>query len=405
MAQFLFTVRDHEGRRTSGTLEAADKNAAITILSDKGLIVTNLTHIVKRDAGLFSFLHKNLTVKGEELLVFTQEMAAMLEAGIPLKKALDVMVEDTDSPILRQVLLELSSGVSSGTELSQLMKKYPGIFSKLYVSMVTAGEASGKLATILQRLAVYIENTENLRKKVIAAFYYPGMVLAFAFIVVFLLLVFAVPRFESIYEGLGAQLPLITRIFISLGDFLSHAWYIVVGIVLAAIYLFSRFLKSTPGQYFIDRLKLTTVIIGPIFRRLAIARFARSLSSLYSSGVPLLSAMELVSTGTGNRIIEDAILQAVDEVREGKSLADPLRKSRLFTPMAISMLAAGEESGTLDKMLSKIADFYEAQVDISTKALSGLIEPLIIIGLGIVIGSLILILGLPFIGVSTAILK
>ena len=204
---------------------------------------------------------------------------------------------------------------------------------------------------------------------------------------------------------MGTQLPLITRIFISLGDFLSHYWYIVAGIILAAIYLISRFLKSVPGQYFIDRIKLTTIIIGPIFRRLAIARFARSLSSLYSSGVPLLLALELVATGTGNRIIEDAINKSIDEVREGKPLADSLRKRKIFTPMAISMLAAGEESGTLDKMLSKIADFYEAQVDISTRALSGLIEPLIIIGLGVVIGALILILGLPFLGVSTSILK
>jgi len=402
MPEFAFTVRDEKDHRTSGTIEASDQETALKMLSDKDLVVTNLTPIRRKKTNFLSlFGFGRLRIKGEELLLFTQEMAAMLDSGIPLKKATDIMISDSENPALRQILIDISSGVGSGSQLSEVLKRYEGVFNKLYVSMVAAGEAGGNLPLILKRLAIYIENSETLKQKVKTALYYPIMVISFAFVMVTLIFIFGIPRLQSIYEEFGSELPLPTRIFLDIAKFLGAAWpYLLVILIVAAFFL-TRFARTKPGQLMFDGLKLNLFIIGPLLKKLAISRFARTLSTLYSSGVPILKAMELVSGSMGNRIMEEVVLKAVKSLREGELIAEPLRRSKVFTQMSISMIAAGEETGALESMLDKLADFYETQVEISLKAITGLLEPIIMIVVGIIIAFVVVVLALPFMTLST----
>lgn len=406
MPEFTFTVRDEKDHRTSGTIEAADQETALKMLSEKNLVVTKLTIIRRKKMNPLSlFGFGRLRIKGEELLLFTQEMAAMLDSGIPLKKATDIMISDSENPALRQILIDISSGVGSGSQLSEVLKRYEGVFNKLYVSMVSAGEAGGNLPLILKRLANYIESSETLKQKVKSALYYPVMVISFALVMVTFIFIFGIPRLQSIYEGFGSELPLPTRIFLDIAKFLGAAWpYLLVILIVAAFFL-TRFARTKSGQLLFDGLKLNLFLIGPLLKKLAISRFARTLSTLYSSGVPILKAMELVSGSMGNRVMEEVVLKAVKSLREGELIAEPLRRSKVFTQMSISMIAAGEETGALESMLDKLADFYETQVEISLKAMTGLLEPIIMIVVGIIIAFVVIVLALPFMTLSTLLNK
>lgn len=397
MGQFTYTVLTPDGKRTSGLLTAPDMDTATKVLSEKNLVVTKLNPArtsVNKFLRLLGFGIPR--VKGEDLLIFTQELGAMLNAGIPLKSAMDVLVADVEKSDMRKIVVELSFGLSSGKMLSDVLKEYPETFDKMYVAMVASGETGGKLPSVLLRLASYIENAETLRKRVQGAFYYPGIVLTFACFIMAFIFAFGIPRLASIYSGLGAQLPLPTRIFISIGMFLSHAWPVLLPTLIVVALILLRLSRTPGGQLFVDNMKLNGVIIGPLFRRLAIARFARSLSSLYLSGVPILKALELTATSMGNAVMEAMVLHSLQKVREGESITAPLRRSKLFPQMATSMIAAGEESGALDTMLDRLADFYETQVNLSLYALTGVMEPLIMILVGIFIGTVIVVLALPF---------
>jgi type IV pilus assembly protein PilC len=406
LTEFAFTVRDQKDQRTSGTIEAADRETAMKMLSEKNLVVTSLTQVHRRKTGILNFLGLGLPrLKGEELLLFTQEMAAMLDSGIPLKKATDIMIADAESPVMRQILIDISSGVSSGTQLSEVLQRYDSVFSKLYVSMVAAGEAGGNLPLILQRLANYIENSETLKQKVKSALYYPVMVVCFAFVMVTFIFIFGIPRLQGIYEGFGSELPLPTQMFLDFTKFLMSAWPFILAILIAAGIFLGRFLRTRSGQLTLDNLKLNLVLIGPLLRKLSISRFSRTLSTLYSSGVPILKSMELVAGSMGNKVMEEVVLKAVKSLREGELIANPLRRSNIFTQMSISMIAAGEETGSLETMLDKLADFYESQVDISLKAMTGLLEPIIMIVVGIIIAFVVVVLALPFMTLSTLLNK
>jgi len=406
MNKYVYTVVNKDGRRTSGEVEASNRKAAMKILSENEMIVTNLAPARNGRTGLSRQLGVGgFHVRGEELMAFTQALASMLDAGIPLKTSMDILSRDIESKDLRQVLVEIGLGLNSGAALSDLLRRYPEVFSKLYVAMVTAGETGGKLPGLLFRLADYIENAENLKNKIKAALYYPGMVLGFAVLVGTFIFIFGIPKFAAIYKGMGAQLPLPTQIFINVAQALSSVWYLLFAVLLIGGWLLIRYLRSERGQLAIDGLKLRTAVFGPLFKRLAIARFARTLGILYASGVPIIQAMELVAGGMGNRVLEAVVMGALQNVREGESLAEPLRRSKAFTNMAVSLIAAGEETGKLDTMLGKLADFYESQVDIALKALTGLLEPLIMIGVGCIIGMVILVLALPFLNLSSIVIR
>ena len=398
MPLFNYTVQDKNEKRSSGTIEAADKNAAMKVLAEKDLIVVKLSPFKSKS---WFWGKRKLRVKGEELLLFTQEMAAMLNAGISIYRALDIIGTDAENSAFKELIMEISSSIGEGNSFSESLKEYPHIFSRLYVSMIEAGEKGGELPSILLRLAGYIESSENLKKKVTGALYYPAIILIFSVIITAFIFIFGIPRIKEIYDTLGGTLPLPTVIFISIGNFLSLTWYYILPLLIIIFILTVMWSKTDRGQFFWDNLRLNNGLSGPIFRRLAIARFARTLSTLYNSGVPILQAMSIVSKSMGNVVMEQAVQNASKKLSQGEDLTAPLRDSKVFTHMAISMLSAGEESGTLGSMLDRLADFYEAQVEISIRSLTELIEPVIMIIIGVVIAIIILVLALPFMQVSS----
>lgn len=404
MPQFAFTALDNkDGKRTSGFIEANDREAALRMMAEKDLVVTKLTPVRTRHNKFLSFFGiGGMRIKGEELLVFTQELGSMLDAGIPLKKALDVMINDFSSPVFRQIGIEMSNGLGAGRTLSEMLEEYPDTFSKLYVSMITAGETSGNLPTILLRLASYIEKTENLKKKVKSALFYPMIVFLFALLIMVGIFTFGIPRIKSIYQGLNVELPFLTQMFISIGDVISGYWYLILLVVIAGGFFSIRFFSTSAGQYALDKFKLNVPVFGVLFKRLAISHFSRTMSTLYSSGVPILDAMQIVSGSTGNRVVEKVLLVSLSKMRQGEPISVPLRNSGIFTEMSISMITSGEESGSLDKMLGKLADFYETQVDIMLSGLSGLLEPIIMIFVGGMVGIIILAVALPFLQLGSA---
>jgi len=399
MAQFVFIAQDQQGKRISGRLDSPDREAAIKSLSDKDLVVTKLDAVVEKRGilGLFSGISQ------EEVLLFTQELGSMLDAGIGIVQAMNIISADIDNLRFRSMVTEMANGIAGGKQLSEVLQKHEKIFSKLYISMVKAGEFSGNLPVILIKLAGYIENAEILRKKVLSALYYPVIVVTFAIAVVSFIFVFGVPMLSGIYKGFDTELPFFTMIIIGLGTFLgNNIIYIVIALIVGG-YILYRFSITEKGQMFWDSFKLHSPILGSLSQKLAIARFASTLGTLYSSGVPIIQSLHIVAGATGNKVVEKTILEALKSVREGESIVGPLRKSQIFTNLAISMIAVGEESGTLDAMLKRVASFYETQVDIILKGLSGLLEPLIMIFVGMMIAVVIVALGLPFLTMGTLI--
>lgn len=407
MPQFAYTVRDTTSRRrTSGILNAQDRETAISVLSEKNFIITKLTPIkVHKNFFLTLLGLDRVCIKGEELLSFTQELGVLLEAGIPLKKAMDILVADLDRPMWRQIILEISSGLSSGQSLSELLSIYPDVFSRFYISMVKAGETSGNLPDILNRLGAYIEKTELLKQKIKTALYYPVVIVSVACAFLGLIFIFGVPVLSGIYKSLGeGELPVITKIVINIAYYLSHFWFLIILLIPILIILTRYYLRKESAQLALDFLKLNMFILGPLFRRLAIAHFARALGSLYSSGVTILGAMNVIAGTMGNRVLESVVLDVYRGLQEGETITEPLRRSKVFPQMAISMIAAGDESGTLGTMLEKLANFYEAQVDAILKGLTGLVEPVFILLIGLIIGTMIIALGLPFLKIGTVLM-
>ncbi|MGV8123518.1 MAG: type II secretion system F family protein [Candidatus Xenobiia bacterium LiM19] len=397
MAQYLFIAQDQLGKRLSGRLDASDRESAIKSLSDKNLIVTKLDTVKERGGflGLFS------AVRQEEVLLFTQELGAMLDAGIGIVQAMNTIAADIENLRFRGMVAEMANGIAGGKQLSEVLQRHERIFSKLYISMVRAGETSGNLPAILIRLAGYIENAETLRKKIQSALYYPATVVVFAVAVVTFIFVFGVPRLSSIYKGFDTELPFFTRLILGLGTFLGNNIIIIALLLITGGYFLLRFFNTEKGHLFWDAIKLNAPIMGHLFQKLAIARFASTLGTLYGSGVPILKSLQIVAGATGNKVVENTILKALKSVKEGESIVEPLRKSEVFTNLAISMIAVGEESGTLEAMLNRVASFYETQVDIILKGLAGLLEPIILIFIGLMIAVVILALGLPFMTLST----
>lgn len=396
MPQFAFVAVRQNGDRFSGILTAQNKENAIKLLSDKGIVVTKLTTIGAQKRNFLELLGLRSACSGEELLMFTQELSAMLNAGLSLPKTLQVAASDLQNSYLRNVIKEIGDGVAAGISFSELLRAYPDVFSRFYVSLVEAGETNGNLAEALSRLAQHLEKMDTVRKKIKAAFYYPAIVLCFAFLVLGGILIFGIPQLQSFYSSIGGVLPLPTRFIIMLGNILGKSWFLSLLVLCLISFLLNRFFRTSNGQLFLDTIKLRTFLIGPLVKRLAIANFSSTLSALYGGGVPITTALGVVSRSMGNRILENIITNSLRVMKEGGFLSEPLRSSGVFTNMAVSMIAAGEESGTLEVMLQKLANYYDIQVDIALKAISDVIEPIIMIVVGIILGAVIVCLAMPF---------
>jgi type IV pilus assembly protein PilC len=337
----------------------------------------------------------------DELVVFFRQLATMIEAGIPVVSSFDILVDQTDNPTFKKILGDVRDSVNTGASLSDAMMKHSAVFSSLFVNMVKAGESSGTLDSILDRVAAYIEKTNALQKKINAALVYPAVVSGMAVIITLVLIIKVIPVFKDIFSGFGAKLPTPTQVLINISDFM-RAYFWLAGIILGVIIYLVKLYAGTPkGNLVLDSTKLKAPLFGTLLRKVAISKFTRTLSTLVKSGVPILAALEIVAKTAGNMAVEIAINKVRDSVRDGESIAAPLERSGIFPSMVTRMISVGEKSGQLEKMLSKISDFYDSQVDTAVDGLTSMIEPIIIAFLGIVIGTIVMCMFLPIFQIST----
>jgi type IV pilus assembly protein PilC len=370
---------------------AASKDAAISMLRREQILVTS----IKEKGKEISFPKLGGGVSSKDVAVFTRQFSVMIDAGLPLVQCLEILGSQQDNQMFQKVLLAVRQDVEGGASLADAMKKHPKVFDDLFTNMIAAGEAGGILDTILKRLAVYIEKSVKLKSQVKSAMVYPAAVISIAGLVVAVILWKVIPTFAALFAGLGAQLPMPTRIVIVASNwFVRLLPFLVVGGVLLG-YGLNRYYATYKGRRMIDGILLKTPVLGMILRKIAVARFCRTLSTLISSGVPILDGLEITARTSGNAIVEDAVMATRKSVEGGQSLAQPLKESNVFPPMVVQMISVGEQTGALDAMLSKIADFYEDEVDQAVANLMVLMEPLLILFLGTVVGGIVISMYLP----------
>ncbi len=366
------------------------------ILSERFAIVTRIDENTRT-----AWMSFATPIKGEDLLGFSQTMAAMLDGGIPLKRALDTLYGDIENAALRLVIMDLSSQLGSGAPLSKALASHPTVFDKFFVNMVKAGESSGELPVMLNRVADYVEKTEALKDKVKSAMTYPVVVMVFAGLMVALILAFGVPYLRELYDGLGIALPMPTQVAVVIGGFMGDNLTLLIVSTLILAFGLRLVLMSEWGQSLIDQMKLTLPILDELFTLLYTARFSRTLALLYAAGVPLLEALELTGESVGNRLISAAIEKTKAAIQGGRNLSECLRENPYFLDAAIGMVAAGEESGKLERMLNKVADFYEHKFYTKIDGLASSLEPIMMVFVGIAIGGIIIVLGMPFMNLAS----
>jgi len=385
---FAWEGRDKRGARIKGKSLAPDENTLRAELRRQGVAPSRIR---KQRQG-----RKGGKVNAADISVFARQLATMLAAGIPLVQAFEIVGNGNDKPAMQKLILDIKADVEGGTSLHEALAKHPLYFDDLFVNLVEAGEQAGALESLLDKVATYKEKTEALKKKVKKALFYPAAVMAVAVIVTIVLLVFVIPQFEALYKGFGADLPAFTQFVIGVSKFVQHDGIFLACVVGGVVWSFFYFKKrSRAMREFLDRLALKVPIIGPILNKAAIARYARALSTMFSAGVPLVEALDSVAGATGNIVYENAVLRMRDEVATGQRLQRSMEQTGLFPNMVNQMIAVGEESGSLDEMSAKVATFYEAEVDNAVDAMSSLLEPLIMVVLGVLVGGLVIAMYLP----------
>jgi len=400
MPIFAYRVRLPSGEETRGTIEAQDQNAAVNKLRQQKAIVQEINVIHKSQLNaiiekLKKFNPLRPTVKSKDLVLFSRQLSTLVSAGVPIVQGLTILMDQIENPAFKKVVVGIADDIKAGISIADAMRKQKEAFSDLYVAMIKAGEVGGILDVILERLSTYLEDAEALKGKVKGALMYPTIVAIIAASVTVFLLVVVIPTFQEIFSSFGADLPLPTKILIGISNFLRfYIIFLLLGIA-AIIVGFLQYYKTEKGKLKMDGIFLKMPLFGPLLRKVAVAKFTRTLGTLVKSGVPILQALDTVAQTAGNKIIERAILQAKESIREGEKIADPLKKSGVFPPMVIQMISVGEETGNLDTMLSKIADFYDQEVDVAVKGLTSMIEPIVICVMGIVIGAIVIAMFMP----------
>ena len=386
---FLWEGKDRKGNKLRGRGLAKDEMELRADLRRQGIAATR----VRKERQLFKGEGK---VTAEDIAIFSRQLATMLAAGIPMVQAFEIVGVGHDKPAVQKLVLGIKQDIETGNALHQALGKHPLYFDDLYTNLVEAGEHAGALEAVLEKIATYKEKTEALKKKIKKALFYPAAVLAVAIIVTVILLLFVIPQFESLFKGFGADLPAFTQFVVNMSRWLQANGWIVLIIVGALVFAFSYFHKrSRPLRQFLDRMSLGIPVLGPILRKSAIARFARTLSTMFAAGVPLVEAMKSVSGATGNIVYQDAVLKMRDSIATGMRMQRAMENTGLFPNMVVQMIAVGEESGSLDEMAGKVADFYEADVDAAVDALSSLLEPFIMVILGVLVGGMVVAMYLP----------
>ncbi|MCL6106733.1 MAG: type II secretion system F family protein [Actinobacteria bacterium] len=397
MSTFVYKVRDFRGAPAKGEVEADSRSAAAASLLGQGLTVVELSEKKKSGISLgeaFADLHR---LKAKDITVFSRQFATMINSGLPLLRALHILEGQTANKQMKAVVADIRTKVEGGSSLSDAMEKHANIFNRLYISMVRAGEAGGILDQTLLRVSAQLESEDSLKRSIKSAMVYPILIACFAVLIMAGMLIFIIPVFAGMYKQLGGQLPLLTRIMVTISSNLTSVYGVITGaVIIGGIYGLVRYKRSPAGTAVWDRLKLRMPMgIGEIVRKLAMARFSRTLGTLVSSGVPILQAIEITGDTAGNVVVAAAMADVKKEIKEGKPMSDPLSRSEVFPPMVTQMIAVGEETGAIDTMLGKIADFYEDEVNASIKSLTSILEPIMMMGVGALVGVIVISLYLP----------
>jgi type IV pilus assembly protein PilC len=398
MAVFAYHGRAAAGIQ-KGEIEAPDRMTAVGELRKRAILVTRISE----KAGGKTRVRIGGKVKDKAMAIFTRQFSTMIDAGLPLVQCLNILAVQSESSNLRGVTADVARNVEEGSTLAEALRKHPRTFNDLFTNMVEVGEAGGILDVIFQRLAAYIEKSAALKRKVKGALVYPASIIGVALLVIVFMLTFVIPTFAAIFKDMGAELPMPTRIVLALSDFVrSYILLLLAGFV-GCVFAVRSYYRTENGKSIIDALLLRIPIFGPLIRKVAVARFTRTLGTLVQSGVPILEGLRITATTAGNKVIEKAVLQCRISVTEGKTVAEPLKNSGVFPPMVTQMISVGEQTGALDNMLSKIADFYDDEVNTAVNTLTSLLEPLMIVVLGGLVGGLVVAMYLPIFKLVTLI--
>lgn len=421
MPKYSYVAMDQKGKETKGTLEVASQNEAIGRVKEMGLFPTKIVEVDKakakadkkakapaKAAGKKSGLSVNINikipglsgrVKSKVLTTFTRQLATLIDAGLPLLRGLRVLEKQERNATLKSIGAELALAIEGGSTFSEALAQHPKVFNRLFVNMVKAGELGGVLEVVLTRLAEFMEKAQKIKGKVKAAMFYPVAVLTVAVVIIYILMVNVIPKFKLVFEGMmeGAQLPKFTRIVMGISDAIANHIVVTATVVAVVVILFRIFVRTKFGRHVFDKFKLKMPILGPVVSKVAISRFTRTLGTLVSSGVPILQALTIVKETAGNVIIADAVGAVHESVKEGETITAPLEASAVFPPMVVSMVDVGEQTGALPEMLLKIADNYDEEVDNAVTAMTSLLEPIMIVFLGVVVGSIVIAMFLPLI--------
>lgn len=393
MAKFSWEGTTRAGEKRRGVMEAETRGAVEERLRGDNISIQS----IKREGGLGDItIQIGTGVSAKDLQIFTRQLATMIDAGLPLVQCLDILANQSENKSFKKILSSVKNSVEQGATFSDALRKHPKVFDELFVNLVQAGEVGGILDTILNRLAVYIEKAVKLKGQLKSAMYYPAGILVVAVAVIAIMLIKVIPTFEGLYHDMGnAQLPAPTRVVIGISHSFLNRWYIFAGTIAALAIGIPAIRRTDGGREATDRLLLKMPIIGPVLRKIVVARFTRTLGTLLAAGVPILDALDICARTSGNRVVQAAILRAKEKISEGHDMAGPLAESRVFPTMVVQMIGVGEQTGAMDQMLQKIADFYEEEVDAAVAGLTSLIEPVMMAFLGVVVGGLIIAMYLP----------
>ncbi|MCC6542968.1 MAG: type II secretion system F family protein [Nitrospirae bacterium] len=392
METYVWSGRSREGQRQKGELTAQNKDEVISIMRKQNIMVTSVAKRARKFSINLPFQSK---ASDRDIALFTRQFATMIDAGLPLVQCLDILSKQADNKAFASIINEIRQDVEAGSTYADSLKKHPEVFGDLYANMVAAGEVGGILDTILNRLSKYIEKNIKLKRQVKAALFYPSTIVAVAFIVIIVLLVYVIPIFAKMFTDFGGTLPVPTQLVIGASNFMRANILIIIGILAAAIFGVRKYYKTQKGRMVIDSMVLKLPVFGMLARKISVATFTRTLGTLISSGVPILDGLDIVAKTSGNKVVEKAIYATRQSISEGKTLSEPLEASKVFPPMVVQMIAVGETTGALDAMLSKIADFYDEEVDSTVGILTSLLEPILMIFLGVVIGFIVVAMYLP----------
>jgi len=393
MATFAYSGRTRQGQSVSGERIADTLEVAVAALRREQILVTNISPVAEKKAAAKKAVNKKVAAKN--LAVFTRQFSVMIDAGLPLVQCLEILGTQEEDKNFAATILATRGDVESGASLADAMKRHPKTFDPLFTNMIAAGEAGGILDTILKRLATYIEKAVKLKSQVQSAMIYPIAVIVIAAVVVGVILWKVIPTFANLFAGLGAELPLPTRVVIALSNGLVQYMPFVIGGIVALGFAFKQYYATPNGRMTVDAVVLKLPVLGNLMRKIAVARFCRTLSTLLASGVAILEALEITARTAGNAVVEEAIVTTRRSIERGETIAQPLKETAVFPPMVVQMIGVGEATGALDTMLSKIADFYEEEVDVAVAALTSLLEPIMMVGIGGMVGVVLISMYLP----------